>query len=210
MVHRLVYLAKRLFLGLAAAVLIANAATAQQASPIQVIESLHGSLLKAMQNAKTLGFKGRYELLEPTVTHTFDLSRMAQVAVGRHWNNLNEAQRTRLKDVFSRFTAAEYATRFDGFSGQQFKILGQVEGERGSRLVRTTIGKPGDDPVEIVYLMMLDSEKNWRVVDVFLKGTISQLAEKRSQYVAVLDRQGFQGLIEALETKLKELSASSS
>ena len=57
---------------------------------------------------------------------------------------------------------------------------------------------------------MQDSEKNWRVVDVFLKGTISQLAEKRSQYVAVLDRQGFQGLIEALETKLKELSSEKS
>ncbi|MEZ5647648.1 MAG: ABC transporter substrate-binding protein [Alphaproteobacteria bacterium] len=206
MIHRLAQLAKHCLLGLAAAVLIANTATAQQASPSQVIDGLHQTLLQAMQNAKTLHFRGRYDLLAPVVTRTFDLPRMAQVAVGRYWANLNENQRTHLKDIFSQFTAAEYATRFSGYSGQKFTILGETESERGSRLVKTTIGKPGDDPVEIVYLMMQDSEQNWRVVDVFLKGTISQLAEKRSQYVAVLDRQGFQGLITALEAKLKELA----
>jgi phospholipid transport system substrate-binding protein len=40
-----------------------------------------------------------------------------------------------------------------------------------------------------------------QVVDVFLTGTISELATRRSEFGAVLQRDGFDGLLALLEKK---------
>jgi phospholipid transport system substrate-binding protein len=46
----------------------------------------------------------------------------------------------------------------------------------------------------------------WRIIDVFMNGTVSELALRRSEYSAVLDRDGFDGLIAALDGKIAEFA----
>jgi hypothetical protein len=45
------------------------------------------------------------------------------------------------------------------------------------------------------------------VVDVYLNGTISELAVHRSEFTAILKRSGPEGLIMALERKTQDLPA---
>jgi ABC-type transporter MlaC component len=47
--------------------------------------------------------------------------------------------------------------------------------------------------------------QQWQVADVYLQGTISQIAALRSQFSAVLLRDGASGLIEALNRKTSNL-----
>ena len=70
-------------------------------------------------------------------------------------------------------------------------------------LVKTAIIRPRDNPVEINYLMR-QFHAGWKVIDVFLKGSYSELATKRAEYSSILRRQGFDALIRQLDAKIAE------
>ncbi len=42
----------------------------------------------------------------------------------------------------------------------------------------------------------------WRIMDVYLDGKVSELALRRSEYFAVVEREGFVFLVSSLEEKL--------
>jgi phospholipid transport system substrate-binding protein len=50
----------------------------------------------------------------------------------------------------------------------------------------------------------------WQIADVFLNGTISELAIRRSEFASIRQRQGVDGLIAELIRKADLLSAPSS
>ena len=126
-----------------------QAATAAASSPVPTVEAFHAGLLQIMKDAKTLGFQGRIEKLEPLMAKTFDLDFMASKTVGRHWGTLSAADQQRWAETFTRFTTANYAGRFTGFTGEEFVTLGVEEAASNTRLVRTKIVVPGDEDVEI-------------------------------------------------------------
>jgi phospholipid transport system substrate-binding protein len=93
-------------------------------TPQAIIQNLTGTLLRAMEQAKSLGYQGRYKMLAPVLTKSFDFSFMIQYAVGNSWKNLSAEQQVALTNAFSRFTIATYARRFNGYSGESFRHLG--------------------------------------------------------------------------------------
>ncbi len=175
-------------------------------SPVPTIEAFHAGLLAIMKDAKTLGFQGRVEKLEPLMRRTFDLDFMASKTVGRHWASLSAADQKRWAETFTRFTTANYAGRFTGFSGEQFVNLGVEEAASNTRLVRTKIIVPGDEDVELNYRVM-QRDGGWKVVDVYLNGKVSELALRRSEYASALKRDGFDQLVASVETKIADLKS---
>jgi phospholipid transport system substrate-binding protein len=180
-----------------------SAAHADAPAPRAVVEKFHVSLLEAMQKAKTLGYQGRYGLLKPAVDVTFDLPAMAEVAGGPPWRNLTDEQKKQFVDVFKRYTYATYASRFDGYDGERFETTGEQPGRNSTVLVNTQLVRPKDEPIALNYLVH-QTEEGPRVIDVFLKGAFSELASKRSEYVAVIQRDGFPALISRLEAKIAD------
>lgn len=169
-----------------------------------VIESFHAALLETMRQAKTLGYSGRYEKLAPTIRNSFDLAFMARYSAGRHWRDLSAAQRAGLVDAFSRITVATYASRFNGYSGERFHILAEDGARRGTMVVHTELEKKDGERIKLSYLMR-ETKDGWRTIDVFVKSGISELATKRSEYGATLERKGYAGLIAALEEMIAGL-----
>jgi phospholipid transport system substrate-binding protein len=60
--------------------------------------------------------------------------------------------------------------------------------------------------VNINYLMR-QNNGGWQIADVYLNGTISELATRRSEFSAILHAQGINGLIEALNSKAAALAS---
>ena len=175
-------------------------------SPVPTIEAFHAGLLAIMKDAKTLGFQGRIEKLEPLMGRTFDLEFMASKTVGRHWATLSAADQKRWAETFSRFTTANYAGRFTGFSGEQFVTLGVEDAAHDTRLVLTKIVVPGDEDVELNY-RVIQKDGGWKVIDVYLNGKVSELALRRSEYASALKRDGFDQLVASVETKIANLKS---
>jgi phospholipid transport system substrate-binding protein len=174
----------------------------------QVIDALHSALLDVMQRAEALGYQGRFTTLEPAVTRAYDLPFMAEKSVGRSWQDLDAAQRERLVEAFRRLSIAHYAARFDAYGGERFEILGQEPAPLDTVMVRSRIVRPEDEDVELTYRMH-ETPDGWRIVDVYLRGTLSELAMRRSEYSSVLRREGLDALLQALERKAASLEAES-
>jgi phospholipid transport system substrate-binding protein len=176
-----------------------------QATP--VIDKLHASLLSIMKSAEELGYQGRYDEVEPIVLETFDLKFMAAKSVGRTWKKLPEEDQARWLDVFRSIIKSNYADRFNGYSGESFETLGEEPAIRDTRVVRTQLLRPGEEAVQLNYrLRQVDGE--WRIIDIYLNGNVSELALRRSEYSAVLKRDGFEKLLSTLQDKVDSLSKS--
>jgi phospholipid transport system substrate-binding protein len=182
---------------------------AQDAAPAtQRVSSLSDALLDTMKQAKQLGIKGRYDKLAPILAKTYDLPLMTRIAVGQSWDALSQEQRQAIVDAFTRMTIATYASRFDGFSGEQFAILQTVDQKSGDKIVKTQIIQSNGKPVALSYLVR-NTGSDWRIIDVYLNGTISELANRRAEFGAVLKSGGADGLVASLNRQGDKLLAGS-
>lgn len=168
-----------------------------------VVERFHQALVGIMKDAAKLGFAGRYKRVEPEVRSAFDLAQMTRLSVGAPWAELTPAQQEQAVDVFSRWTATNYAARFDGYDGEKFETTGERSTQNGT-MVQTRLVKPEGEPVVLNYLMR-ESGGAWRIVDIYLSGTISELAVRRSEFASILKRDGFDGLMQAIEKQIAEM-----
>lgn len=183
-----------------------NPATAElraAAKPEALIAEFNEALLAVMRGARQLKYAGRREMLRKTLFDVYHLPVMARIAVGAHWRGLSPAQQATLVTHFSDLTLATYANRFSGWSGEKFEMRGVEPVRDKTVLVKTAIIRPNDKPVEINYLMRRFTA-GWKVIDVFLKESYSELATKRSEYSSILRREGFDELIRQLDAKVAQ------
>ena len=179
---------------------VATPVVAADAPPADVtapIRAFYAALLDVMKRAKALGIRGRYDTLAPIVSATFDLPAMTRISVGPRWTSIPKEQQASLIDAFSRMTIATYASRFDGYSGERFEVDPDVESRGAGSVVHTRIVQSKGEPVALNYLMRR-SGSAWKAVDVYLTGTISEIATRRSEFNGILDAGGPSALIGSL------------
>lgn len=186
--------------GLPAAVVAASRA------PMDVIRSFYGTLLKTMQDGPKLGYKGRFEQLMPAIEQTFNIPAMAQASVGSYWDRMSEEQRKGLIAAFHDFTIANYAHSFDDYSGEKFETTSEKETPRNDTIVYSTLVKSDGDKVVLNYLLRQDGDA-YKVIDVFLEGSISQLATRRAEYTSLIRQSGVDALIAAIKKKTADLAS---
>ena len=184
----------------------AGTAAALPSAPQSRVESFYATLLDTMKEGPQLGSSGRYAKLAPVVNQTFNVPFMARLAVGTAWSTLSQPQRQRVTAAFERYISATYADRFDTYAGEQLQVLGQAP-SGADVIVETRIIKSDGKPVTINYMMRRDPQGTWQISDVYLDGTISQLATQRSEFYSILQRSGVAGLINTLNRKTDLLTS---
>jgi len=186
-----------------AAVALASASSQAASAPQDTIKSFYAVLLNGMKGGAALHDKGRYDALLPEIQHDFDLPHMSQMAVGAGWAKLLPAERQAITDAFGRYMTATYADNFDSYSGERFEVIEQQSTSYGT-IVESRLIQSDGMPVTMNYLMRQNRD-GWQVGDIYLTGTISQLANLRSQFSSVLAREGAGGLIASLDRKTEML-----
>lgn len=179
---------------------------AQEEGPEAVVERLNAALIEVMRSAEELGYGGRYAELEPVLRETFDFPFMTGIAVGRPWRELGQAERRNLIELFSEMSIATFAARFDGYSGEEFEIVGQRPGPRDAVLIESRLVRPVKEPIGLDYLLRRSATGDWRIIDVFLDSKFSELARQRSEFSAVLRDRGYAGLVATIEDKIATLA----
>ena len=185
-----------------ASVLRAAAADTPRAS----VERLHQVLLDVLKQADALGYRGRFERLAAPMTDAFDLDFMSERSLGGEWQKLSDPERTRWRELFRQFTIANYAANFDHWADQRFEILGEEAGTSDTRAVRTRVRSSDHEDVDLTYRLR-QTDGRWKIVDVYFKGTVSELALRRADFTAVLDREGFAKLESTVRARLDDLAA---
>lgn len=173
--------------------------------PQDVVREVNGALLNAMQQADSLGYEGRYDLLEPVLTDSFNFAFMARLAVGRMWNDLATDEKRRVASLFAEMSVGNFADRFDGYSGERFRIMGEDDGPRGTVLINNELVKTDGDTVGLNYLLRDFGGGDWQIIDIYLDSKFSELARQRSEFGAVLRSGGYPALTNSLEAKIDAL-----
>jgi phospholipid transport system substrate-binding protein len=95
--------------------------------------------------------------------------------------------------------SAIYADRFDSYDGQKLEVTGEQPAPSGV-MVKSRIVKANGEPVKIDYMMRRNGE-SWLISDIYLDSAISEVATRRSEFAAILKKDGIDGLIAALNRK---------
>jgi len=173
-----------------------------------VVRHFYTQLVGAMKQGDHLGFAGRYKKLDPAIRAAFNLPMMARLSVGSSWADASPQEQSALIDAFSEFSVASWASRFAGYDGEQFNITGEKPTADGAVVVETSLQPKSGDAVTLNYLMRPDDHGNFRIVDVFLNGTISELATRRAEFSSIARRDGIEALAHSLDQKSREMGPS--
>lgn len=183
----------------AALIAPAPAALAQASDAARApVQSLCDGLITIMKGGKAMGPRGRAAAIGPVVDRAYDVPLMTRLTIGASWNSIAPADQTALVAAFRRMIIGQYAVNFDSFSGEKFTVDPKVESRGTDSLVRTALILPHDQPVSIAYRLRA-SGGSWKIVDVFYRNSISQLATRRSDFSRVLATGGAKALIRHLD-----------
>ncbi len=172
----------------------------ESTSARQIIDKFQTDLISVMKDGKKLGYAGRYDKLEPAVTNSHDLPKIARIVVGKEGEKLNDEQQKKLTDVFTKLSVASYAHNFKDYSGEEFVIDSEEETKNGGVVIHSHLTIPDDKPVKFDY-MLKEKGTSWRIINIIANG-VSDLALKRSEYTAILQRDGFDTLIAKINEKI--------
>jgi len=183
-------------------------ARAEATAASAVVRDFYDALTDTMKQGEALGFAGRYKKLQPAIEKSFNLPLMTRIAVGSAWRMAQPEAQREVVTAFTGFSIATYASRFVKYDGEQFAVLGEKTASGGGVIVETTLTPKGEEAVALNYLVRIDDEGKPRIVDVFLNATISELATRRAEFSAVVNRDGFAALAAMLNEKAKKMGAS--
>jgi phospholipid transport system substrate-binding protein len=170
-------------------------AAAQGDPAAATVQNFYDVLVASMKSGGTA--KARYDKLKPAVEQAYDLPGSIAASVGPSWSGFSSTDQKALTDAFERYTIANYARNFDSYSGEKFTVDPAVVQRGDDKLVKSSL-KPGSGDAIAFNYRLHQAGGSWKIIDVYLAGTISQLAQKRSEYAATLTASGPAGLAKRL------------
>ena len=176
----------------------AHSAESEQSSAVLVVENLHSVLINAMDGGEQLGFRGRYDLIAPVISESFDFPTIARIVTASRWNDATETEQRTFLQVFTDLSIATYADNFATRNGERFETLSS-EAKRGAVIVHTDLVKADGSKVPFKYLLK-EYDGHWRIVSVIAQG-VSDLSLKRAEYTEVISNDGFDALVATLRAK---------
>jgi phospholipid transport system substrate-binding protein len=166
------------------------------------IQTYYQQLMPTIQQAGRLSVRERDRRFTPVITAVFDIATMARLAVGPAWTSFSAAQQTAVRDAFAQFIVADYASQISNYSGESFVVdpLTSPASRGGGEIVKTKLLQPDGRTVNINYLV-----RGERVIDIYLNGTISDLATRRDEFASIISSGGADALIKRLRDRTDSL-----
>ena len=166
------------------------------------IQTYYQQLMPTIQQAGRLSVRERDRRFTPVISAIFDLATMTRLAVGPAWKSFSAEQQAAARDAFARFIVADYASQIKDYSGESFVVDPQTipETRGGGEIVKTRLLQPGGRTVSINYLV-----RGERVIDIYLNGTISDLATRRDEFASIIASGGADALIKRLQDRTESL-----
>ena len=154
------------------------------------------------------------KVLKRAIDQSFDLHRVAIQSVGvRRWRQWSTDEQNTYRKVFIDYMIALYLNRFRDYEGGGLDIY-KVEQQKNQARVRARIAPEVDKqtlastaPIKIDFVLLKNKKKNdWQIIDVYFKGTISEVAGFRAQFSQLARDEGWASLIRVMKAKKKDFA----
>jgi phospholipid transport system substrate-binding protein len=138
-----------------------------------------------------------FQLVRDVVFPRLDRERTAQWVLGANWRTATPAQREQFIAEFSDLLLRTYGTALRQYDSEKLNYLpAQVPAGADRVTVRTEIIRPDGPKVSVDYLLTNRSGE-WKVYDVIIEN-VSLVVTYRSEYSAIIKRDGMDGLLKQL------------
>ena len=135
----------------------------------------------------------------------FELNIIGRYVLGTAWRGATSDQKEQYQDLFKQWVLRTYARRLGGYTGQTFDILGAKPLGKKDALVSTRISRPSGPPIMAGWRVRKIGGE-FKILDVMVQG-VSMVVTQRSEFRAVVRRQGVDGLIEVLRLQVTKFAA---
>ena len=173
-------------------------AAVQSRSASELIHRLGEQAVTAARDSGT-GLEARSARFRNLLSEAFDLPFISRFVLGRYWKQATPEQRSDYLVLFSEYVLQTYSARLGGYTGETLTILSERPAGPQDVLVSTRIERPSGPPIDADWLVRTTGERD-RIIDVRVEG-VSMLFSQRAEFAAVIQRQGLQGLIEAMRAR---------
>lgn len=181
----------------------AMAAQAEMKAPDALIKDTVRDVLDVVRQDKDIRAgdqKKVTELVDEKVLPHFDFTRMTQLAVGKYWRKATPEQKQALVMQFRNMLVRTYTGAFTAYRDQTVDVKpAKVPDGATEVTVKTTINKPGAQPIPVDYTMEKAND-DWKVFDLAVNG-VSLVTTYRSSFGEQIEQSGIDGLIKALTDK---------
>ncbi|MDP2760279.1 MAG: ABC transporter substrate-binding protein [Sideroxyarcus sp.] len=140
------------------------------------------------------------ELVDAKVLPHFDFVRMTQLAMGKHWRGASNEQKQALVTEFRNMLVRTYTKAFTVYRDQTIELKPfKIAAGATEATVKTTISKPGVQPVPVDYEMR-KTANGWKAFDVIIEG-VSMVTSYRGTFDTQIQKNGIDGLIKMMSDK---------
>jgi phospholipid transport system substrate-binding protein len=149
---------------------------------------------------------GRYHELLLVIDQQTDLSLLGRLALGRHWRSATPEQQAEYLTLFRNVMLRRFVERLRPYAGSDlgraeegFRIVASRPVGPQDILVQSQVMPPSSPPLQVDWRLR-QQEDHLVIIDLIVGG-ISLLLTQRSEFSAVLERVGMEGLLVELRAR---------
>ncbi len=175
----------------------------QTDDPKVVVEKAVNGILHALESRadpKTLTEKDR-EAIRKQVEGRFDYREMARRSVGKAWKKQTSEQQAAFTETFRQLLERSYGNRLADYHGQVVEF-DKAEFKKNKARVKTRV-IDNNKTTPVAYRLHKKAD-TWQVYDIKIEG-VSLVGTFRKDFKGPLKKDGFDGLLKALNDKVKRL-----
>jgi phospholipid transport system substrate-binding protein len=138
-----------------------------------------------------------------------DLSLLGRLVIGRYWRQADQRQRTEYLQLFRRYIFQTFVQRLRQYAGadlssgaERFQIIASRSVGERDILVQSRVAPPSGQPLRVDWRLR-ESPGEPVIIDLIVEG-ISLLVTQRSEFAAVLERSGIDGLLAELRVRVTQ------
>jgi phospholipid transport system substrate-binding protein len=147
----------------------------------------------------------REAIFRDMLASKFSMAFIGRFVLGRYWQSATPDQQEEYLALFSEYVLRNYASMLGGYSGEQFEVLNAIETGKKDTLINSRISGGGREPIGVDWRLRMIDEK-LQIIDVSVGG-VSMSITQREEYAALVQRDGINGLLEALRARTNALPA---
>jgi phospholipid transport system substrate-binding protein len=157
----------------------------------------------AILSDQGLSNRQKFDDLVGLLSQPIDLDLVARLILGRHWRTANDTQREAYLELFREYALANLASKLHLYQGQSFEVTDAKVVSEQDAVVTSRILNPGETPLQVDWRLRSRDDGSLVVIDLIVAG-VSLVVTLRSEFAAVIERQGFDGLLAELRQRITQ------
>jgi phospholipid transport system substrate-binding protein len=185
----------------------ASAAMTQDSNEAAFIESLANQAVETLRD-QSLPLESREARFRDLLRDGFAIDKIGRFVIGKYWRQMTPEQQDDYLELYGEWVLKTYSSRLGGYSGQTFEVTKTVKTDKGDIFVSSRINHPDyAEPVRVDWRVR-NIDGRPKVIDIVVEG-ISMLVTQRSEFSAVLGKDGIDGLLDTMRVRVSKFPAMS-